>query len=323
MSRLPLSQWDPSLFTELQQLLALVASQPTTSLVRRLFAALDTARPWILALTALPGPNEQDKKAIADSPITTSEGVEVRVKDELLVTTNTIAENLNVSHLFAAVLALSAVQERSRYPERSDAEIAIYILHEAQTALLDFVDSLLRLTEGPDAEVGQPFDDLRVWVEDLLDEKGSNGYLADVAVDEVDAIGTRLQNLVRTQASGAALELVNFRVASLRNEQNRLVGILGTLAQAGLLKASQVVKIVKWLKQCTRPDAVAAGMMATFMASTPPIDSLSESDPRYDAVAAYIQSPKQGISDPSAANKLLRVLVHQVVSRSSRPIISS
>lgn len=314
MSRLPLAQWDPSLFTELQHLLALVASQPTTSLVRRLFASLDTARPWILALTALPGPNEADKKAIAESPITTSEGVEVRVKDELLVTTNTIADNLDVSHLFAAILALNAVQERPRFPERSDAEIAVYILHEAQTALLDFVSELLRLTEGPDAEVGQPFDDLRIWVEDLLDEKGPNGYIADVAIDEIDAIHTRLDNLVRTQATGAALELVNFRVGSLRYEQNRLAGILGMLAQAGFLKASQVVKVVKWLKKCTRPDAVAATMLATFMASTPPIDTLSENDPRYETVAAYIQSPKQGIADPSAANKLLRVIVHQVVS---------
>ncbi|RSH80248.1 uncharacterized protein EHS24_008821 [Apiotrichum porosum] len=294
MSRLPLAQWDPSLFTELQTLLALVATQPTTSLVRRLFTKLDEARPWILALTALPTPNEEDKKFISASPIATPDGAEVRITDELLVTTNTIADNLNVSHLLAAILALRAVQARPRFPSRSDPEIAVYVLHEALQALLDFVKELLRLTVGPEAEAGEPFDDLRVWVYDLLDDKGAGGYVGDVVTDQIDAIQARLATLVRSQASGAALELVNFRVAALRGEQNRLAGILDTLAISGLLKVSQVVKIVKSLKKCTRPDAVAASVLAAFFAATPPIDSFKEDvqDARIETVAAYVTNGK-------------------------------
>jgi nuclear pore complex protein Nup205 len=292
MSRLPLAQWDPSLFTDLQNLLALVATQPTTSLVRRLNQKLDEARPWILALTALPLPNDEDKKIIASSPISSPDGMEVRVTDDLLVTTNLIADNLNVSHLLAAILALHAMQARPRYPSRSDPEIAIYVLHEALQALLGFVQELLRLTVGPDAEVGQPFDDLRVWIEDLLDEKGASGYLADVVVDQIDAMQSRLTALVRTQASGPGMELLNFRVEAMRTEQNRLAGILQTLAVSGLLKSSQVVKVVKWLKKATRPDAIVAAVFAAFCAATQPLEALEDADPRFETVSAYIRHSK-------------------------------
>lgn len=292
MSRLPLAQWDPSLFIDLQHLLALVATQPTVSLVRRLNQRLDEARPWILALTALPLPNEEDKKFIASSPISTPAGVEVKVTDELLVTTNVIADNLNVSQLLAAVLALHAVQARPRFPSRSDPEIAVYILHESLQSLLDFVQDLLRLTVGPEAEVGQPFDDLRIWVEDLLDEKGANGLLADVVIDQVDALQTRLSSLVRTQASGAAMDLLNFRVEALRGEQNRLASILGTLSVSGLLKSSQIVKIVKWLKKAAKPDAIVAAVFAAFCAATQPLEALNESDARFETVSAYIRHSK-------------------------------
>ncbi|KAL1406935.1 hypothetical protein Q8F55_006347 [Vanrija albida] len=292
MSRLPLAQWDPSLFTELQQLLSLVATQPSTSLVRRLYQKLEVARPWILALSALPAPNNEDKEAIANSPVTNSDGVQVQVKDQLLATTNDIADTLNISHLLSAVLALHAVQERGRFPSRSPTEVATYILHEALQALLDFVRELLRLTVGPDAEVGEPFDELRIWVEDLLDEKGALGFLADVAVDQIDAIQVRLDALVRSPASGGQLDLINFRVAALRTEQNRLAGILGVLADSGLLKTSQVVKIVKWLKKCAKPDAVAAAVFAAFSAATQPLESIDPRDHRYDTIATYSRHAK-------------------------------
>lgn len=292
MSRLPLAQWDPSLFTELLHLLALIASRPSTSVIRRFFAKLDDARPWILALTALPTPNDEDKQFIANSPISTPDGVEVRVTDELLVTTNTIADSLNLSHLLSAVLALHAVQQRPRFPERSDPEIAVYLLHEYLQSLLDFVTDLLKLTFGNDAEAGEPFEDLRLWVEDLLGNKGPQGYLPDVAVDQIDVIQTRLDGVVRTQASGSQFELLNFRAASLRREQNRLASIIATLGSSGLLKTSQVVKIVRWLKK-SRPDAVVGTILSAFFAATAPIESLpSEDESQYETVYAYIGVPK-------------------------------
>lgn len=291
MSRLPLAQWDPSLFTELQHLLALIASRPSTSVIRRFFAKLDDARPWILTLTALPQPNDEDKQFISNSPISTPEGVEVRVTDELLVTTNTIAEQLKLSHLLSAVLALHAVQQRPRFPERSDAEIAVYLLHEYLQSLLDFVTDLFRLTVGTDAEEGEPFDDLRMWVEDLLGEKGPQGYLAEVALDQIDAIQTRLDGVVRTQASGAQFELLNFRASSLRREQNRLASIVATIAISGFLKSSQLVKMARWLKK-SRPDAVVGTVLCAFFAATPPIEAVAEDTFRFEAVQAYVTLPK-------------------------------
>ncbi|GMK56981.1 hypothetical protein CspeluHIS016_0308210 [Cutaneotrichosporon spelunceum] len=290
MSRLPLAQWDPSLFTELLHLLALITSRPSTSVFRRFFDKLDTARPWILTLTALPTQNNEDKEFIARSPISTPDGVEVRVTDELLVTTNTIAESLNLSHLLSAVLALYAVRERSRFPERSDPEIAVYLLHEYLQSLLDFVTELLQLTFGEDAEEGEEFDELRGWVEDLLSEKGPQGFLPDVAIDQIDALQGRIDTVVRTQASGAQFELLNFRASSLRREQNRLAGIIAILGQSGLLKTSQVVKIVKWLKK-SRPDAVVGTILASFIAATPPVDE-AVNTPQAETVQTYASLPK-------------------------------
>lgn len=290
MSRLPLAQWDPSLFTELLHLLALISSRPSTSVFRRFFDKLDTARPWILALTALPTPNNEDKDFIAKSPISTPDGVEVRVTDELLVTTNTIADSLSLSHLLSAVLALHAVQQRPRFPERSDPEIAVYLLHEYLQSLLDFVTDLLKLTFGEDAEEGEAFDELRGWVEDLLSEKGTQGYLPDVAVDQIDVIQGRLDAVVRTQASGAQFELLNFRASSLRREQNRLASIVATLGLSGLLKTSQVVKIVKWLKK-SRPDAIVGTILATLFAATPPVDEAQDT-PQQETVMTYASLPK-------------------------------
>lgn len=67
MSAVPLVNWDHSLFEELQHLLARVATQPTTSTIRRLYAKLEDAQPWLLSLTQLPRPNEEDKKAVEKS----------------------------------------------------------------------------------------------------------------------------------------------------------------------------------------------------------------------------------------------------------------
>lgn len=292
MSRLPLTQWDPTLFSDLQKLLALIASQPTTSLLRQFYSKLDTARPWILALTALPLPNEEDKNIITTTPISSPDGNQVRITDELLATTNTIADNLNISQLLAAVLALHAVQSRPKYPERSDIEIAVYILHEALQNLLSFVKELLRLTVGPEAIPEEPFTALADWVEELLAEQGSAGYLADVVVEQIDKMHSRLSNLSRQQASGAQFDLVNFRVGALRIEQNYLAGILGSLSLAGLLKSSQVVKVAKWLKKCQEPEGVAAMVFASFCAATQPLESMSEDDARFETISAYVQHSK-------------------------------
>ena len=64
MFDLLLTDWDHSLFEELQQILPQVIARPTTSLIRRLYARLDQARPWLLGLTQLPGPSDQDRQNV-------------------------------------------------------------------------------------------------------------------------------------------------------------------------------------------------------------------------------------------------------------------
>lgn len=67
MSVLPIQQWDPDQFSDLQHILARVLTQPTTSSLRKLYATLEQARPWLLNLTALPGSNDKDKEFVEKS----------------------------------------------------------------------------------------------------------------------------------------------------------------------------------------------------------------------------------------------------------------
>ena len=64
MADLPLVEWDHNLFGELFTLLSRVAAQPANPPLRRLQARLEDAKPWLLALTNVPGPSEQDKNAV-------------------------------------------------------------------------------------------------------------------------------------------------------------------------------------------------------------------------------------------------------------------
>jgi nuclear pore complex protein Nup205 len=64
MADLPLLEWDHSLFGELFTLLGRVATQPVNPPIRRLQTRLEDAKPWLLALTNIPGPSEADKAAI-------------------------------------------------------------------------------------------------------------------------------------------------------------------------------------------------------------------------------------------------------------------
>lgn len=66
MSDLPLVEWDHSLFSELFTLLGRVATQPVNPPLRRLQARLEDAKPWLLALTNVTGPNDADKNAVAN-----------------------------------------------------------------------------------------------------------------------------------------------------------------------------------------------------------------------------------------------------------------
>lgn len=64
MSDLPLVEWDHNLFGELFTLLNRLTTQSVNLPIRRLQTRLEDAKPWLLALTNISGPNEQDKAAV-------------------------------------------------------------------------------------------------------------------------------------------------------------------------------------------------------------------------------------------------------------------
>ena len=66
MSDLPLAEWDHALFGELFTLLGRVATQPVNPPLRRLQARLEDAKPWLLALTNVPCPNDADKNTVTN-----------------------------------------------------------------------------------------------------------------------------------------------------------------------------------------------------------------------------------------------------------------
>ena len=125
------------------------------------------------------------------------------------------------------------------------------------------------MTISPLAEHGAPFDGLRQWVDELLFSKNSlgkgkgDGTLVDQILTQIDDVNMRVDNLIRSPRTvGPEFDLLSFRVGALRAEQNKMVGILGIIGQGGLLGRGHVIKILKWLKQCQRVDALVGGVLA-------------------------------------------------------------
>lgn len=280
MSSLPLAKWDHALFDELQHILARVASQPTTSLIRRLYSKLEEAQPWILALTSLPGPSDADRqsvekgrlkeeRSVADfpDPIHLPSGTSVHVSGELLGIVTQISNHLVISQILSAVLALQAEEERPRFPSRSIVEISVYILHGWTTQMLEFLRELLRLTIGPNAPTGEPFDALREWVEDLLNMKTSMGAnkpersIAENILGQVDEAYSRLNSLLGSRQTGAEYDLQSFRIAAIRAEQSKLVGILAATSLGGYLGRGDTIALLKWLKRCDRLDPLVGSIL--------------------------------------------------------------
>ena len=134
--------------------------------------------------------------------------------------------------------------------------------------MLDFLRELLRVTIAPGADQSAPFDHLRVWVEELLSESTSlgqgkgNGTTVDQILGQVDAIQEKLSTLLRSgPCSGVAYEMLSFRVGALRAEQNKLVGLLGAIAEGGNLGRGHLVKILKWLKKKDKVDTLVGAVL--------------------------------------------------------------
>lgn len=69
MSDIPLVEWDHALFSDLFTLLGRVAAQPVNPPLRRLQARLEDAKPWLLALTNVTGPNDADKTVVTNGEL--------------------------------------------------------------------------------------------------------------------------------------------------------------------------------------------------------------------------------------------------------------
>ena len=274
---LQVEQFDHALFEDLQHLLTRISTQPTTSTIRKFSAKLEDAVPWILSLTQLPGPNEEDRQALergerAKSTSLTLDGLilpdgsAIKITGEVQNLTNAISSHLSISHRFAAVLVHQSSELRNHYVSRSIPEISTYILHNFLTDMLSFLHELLRLTIGPGAEDSPPFDTFRERVRELLVRriplKSGEGSLVDLALEQVDDLQRSLDGLMQQRATGQEYDLLVYRVNATRIEQCKLAGLLGIIAHGGVLGRGHVVKMLKWLKGCTRLDSVAGAIFA-------------------------------------------------------------
>mgnify|MGYP002718869934 CR=1 FL=1 len=282
MSSLPIDEWDPELFLDLESLLLRVASPQTTrSTVLQLFQQLDKAAPWLSALTQLPTPSDADRRDVENSersvhlqlpvlttdPITTPSGTVYQVTGDLLNAAAEVSGYLSISHRLAANLIIRADQQQNDYVARERGEIATYLLHAFLDQMLNFLQELLRLTISPEREEEEPFISLRGKVEDLLQRRiqvgSGEGTMVDLILDQLDALQKKLDELSKPQRLvGAAYDLLVFRVQSIRAHQSKMVGIMSMISRGGYLGRGHVVRLLKWLKKVERPDGVVLGLLA-------------------------------------------------------------
>lgn len=183
---------------------------------------------------------------------------------------NAISSALQISQLLAAILAVQAESLQSSYPARSISEICVFIYYQFFTDLLDFLYELLRLTISASIEEQDcPFDVLRTWVEDLLATRTSlgagkgEGTLLDQILLQIDEQQRKIGELLRTtNPVGVEYEILTYRISALREQQNRMAGIVGLITEGGCATRGQVIKILKWLKKSDKVDGLSGVLLA-------------------------------------------------------------
>ena len=184
-------------------------------------------------------------------------------------TVNGISGALQISQLLAAVLVIQAESLHSQYPARSTPEICVFIYHQYFTELLDFLHELLRLTISSAGIADYPFDVLREWVLDLLLTRSSlgqgkgEGMLVDQLLIQLDEQQRKIEELLRTNNPvGVEYEILTYRIGAIREQQNRMAGIVGLVTEGGYLGRGQVIRVLKWLKKCDRVDGLSGVLLA-------------------------------------------------------------
>lgn len=147
----------------------------------------------------------------------------------------------------------------------------MFIYHQFFTDLLDFLHELLRLTISPPPEdLDYPFDILQSWVIDvLLSTKTSlgpgkgEGTLVDQIMSQIDEQQKKIAELLRTSNPvGVEYEILTFRITAIREQENRMAGIIGLVAEGGYMGRGQVIKLLKWLKKSDRVDGLSGVLLA-------------------------------------------------------------
>jgi nuclear pore complex protein Nup205 len=89
------------------------------------------------------------------------------------------------------------------------------------------------------------------------------GTLVDQLLIQLDEQQRKIEELLRTNNPvGVEYEMLTYRVRAIREQQNRMAGIVGLVTEGGYLGKGQVIKVLKWLKRCDRVDGLSGMFLA-------------------------------------------------------------
>lgn len=80
---------------------------------------------------------------------------------------------------------------------------------------------------------------------------------------QIDEQQKKIGELLRTSNPvGVEYEILTFRISAIRDQQNRMAGIIGLVAEGGYMGRGQVIKLLKWLKKSDRVDGLSGVLLA-------------------------------------------------------------
>lgn len=80
---------------------------------------------------------------------------------------------------------------------------------------------------------------------------------------QIDEQQRKIGELLRTtNPVGVEYEILTYRISALREQQNRMAGIVGLIAEGEYMTRGQVIKVLKWLKKSDRVDGVSGVLLS-------------------------------------------------------------
>jgi nuclear pore complex protein Nup205 len=87
--------------------------------------------------------------------------------------------------------------------------------------------------------------------------------LVDQLLLQLDEHQRKIEELLRTNNPvGVEYEILTYRVGAMREQQNRMAGIIGLVTEGGYLGRGQVIRVLKWLKKSDRVDGLSGVLLA-------------------------------------------------------------